>query len=183
MEDDMHTMTDRLGDIGGKLRERRTNSRIDHLDEENQRLRTELRSMRSTLDRERSDREEILDALKGKPKTVVKKKRGGLVRMAVIGGGAYVLGSRAGRERYEQIVAWARQMKDRGREATEDFKGDVVATAEGTGRRADTGSLTSGSGTAPITPGTTVSATTIKPTTKQDTDKGSGSTKSGAGNS
>jgi hypothetical protein len=168
MEDDMHTMTDRLGDFGGKLRERRTNSRIDHLDEENQRLRTELRSMRSTLDRERSDREEILDALKGKPKTVVKKKRGGLVRMAVIGGGAYVLGSRAGRERYEQIVTWARQMKDRGREATEDFKGDVVG---------------SGSGMAPITPGTTVSATTIKPTTKQDSDKGSGSTKSGAGNS
>jgi len=179
----MHTMTDRLGDIGGKLRERRTNSRIDHLDDENQRLRTELRSMRSTLDRERSDREEILDALKGKPKTVVKKKRGGLVRMAVIGGGAYVLGSRAGRERYEQIVSWARQLKDRGREATEDLKSDVVATAEATGRRYDSGSPTSASAgpgaASPTSTGATASATTIK----KDTDKGSGSTKSSAGGS
>jgi hypothetical protein len=177
----MHTMTDRLGDIGGKLRERRTNSRIDHLDDENQRLRTELRSMRSTLDRERSDREEILDALKGKPKTVVKKKRGGLVRMAVIGGGAYVLGSRAGRERYEQIVSWARQLKDRGREATEDLTSDVVASAEGTGRRYDAGSPTSASGpaTGPTSTGAPVSATT----TKKDTEKGSGSTKSSAGGS
>lgn len=150
----MHTMTDRLGDIGDKFRERRTTSKIDHLDDENHRLRTELNSMQSTLERERADRLEILDALKGKPKTVVKKKRGGLLRMAVIGGGAYVLGSRAGRERYEQIVDWAKQMKDRG-QAKDDYRTDVMAagdtrpgeTMTSTGGFGSAGSGTSGTAT------------------------------------
>lgn len=127
----MHTMTDRLGDVGDRLRERRSNSKVEHLDRENDRLRVELRSARSLLDQERSDRDEILDALKGRPKTVVKKKRGGLIRMVVIGGGAYVLGTRAGRARYEQIVDWAKRMKDRGRDATDDFRSDVVSAANG----------------------------------------------------
>lgn len=177
-----NTMTDRLGDIGGKLRERRTTSKLEHLDEENQRLRTELRSMRSSLDRERADREEILDALKGKPKTVVKKKRGGLVRLAVIGGGAYVLGSRAGRERYEQIVSWAKQMKDRGREVADDLTSDAVAATEASGPRNDLGSPAAGTGSSRT--GTTGPATTgpsATTTSKKDVDKGSGSTKSSAG--
>src|SRR5688500_11778804 len=110
--DDMNTMTERLGDVGERLRERRSNHKLEHLDRENDRLKLELRSIRSMLDKERSDREEILEALKDRPTTVVKKKRGGLVRMAVIGGGAYVLGTRAGRARYEQIVEWAKRMKD-----------------------------------------------------------------------
>ena len=158
----MHTMTDRLGDIGEKFRDRRTSNKLEHLDDENQRLRTELHSMRSLLDRERSDREEILEALKGKPKTVVKKKRGGLVRMAVIGGGAYVLGSRAGRERYEQIVNWAREMRDRGRDVTGDLKSDAMAATEGT------------------TSGTTMASTTHTPTTKGP-EKSPSSTKSTPG--
>lgn len=120
----MSTTMDRLGD---RLRERRSNNRIEHLDEENHRLRTELGSMRSLLDHERAERAEILDALKGQPRTVVKKKRGGLFRSIIIGGGAYLLGTRAGRERYEQIVEWARRMKDRGRDAADDLRTDVVA--------------------------------------------------------
>jgi hypothetical protein len=176
MEGAMHTMTDRLGDIGDKFRERRTSSKLEHLDEENQRLRTELRSMRSILDHERADREEILDALKGKPKTVVKKKRGGLVRMAVIGGGAYVLGSRAGRERYEQIVSWAKEMKERGRDVTGDLKSDAMTASEGTSAATSMPSTTpTTTSTTPTTKGPTVATTT---STTKGTDKGPGSTKS-----
>lgn len=127
----MHSMTDRLENMGGKLRERRSTSKIEHLDDENERLRMELRSMKSMLDQERSEREDILGALKGRPKTVVKKKRGGLIRMVVIGGGAYVLGTRAGRSRYEQIVEWAKSMKDRGRDTADDFRSDVVSAGNG----------------------------------------------------
>jgi hypothetical protein len=87
------------------------------------------------LDRERDDRDEILDALKGKPQTVVKKKRGGLLRMIVIGGGAYVLGARAGRERYNQLRDWANRMRDRARGTAEDLRDDIddaVATTSET---------------------------------------------------
>lgn len=161
----MHTMTDRLGDVGDRLRERRSNSKVEHLDRENDRLRVELRSARSLLDQERSDRDEILDALKGRPKTVVKKKRGGLIRMVVIGGGAYVLGTRAGRARYEQIVDWAKRMKDRGRDATDDFRSDVVSAANGekTAREGSPGADLDPIGSAgSATTGSTVSTKTEK---------------------
>ena len=133
----MHgTLTDRMSDIGDRMRERKTTGKIEHLDEENDRLRMELSSLRSLLDRERDDRNEILDALKGKPQTVVKKKRGGLLRMIVIGGGAYVLGARAGRERYNQLRDWANRMRDRARGAADDMRDDiddaVAATSEPT---------------------------------------------------
>jgi regulator of replication initiation timing len=132
----MHgTLTERMSDIGDRMRERRTTGRMEHLDEENDRLRMELSSLRSMLDRERDDRDEILDALKGKPQTVVKKKRGGLLRMIVIGGGAYVLGARAGRERYNQLRDWANRMRDRARGTAEDLRDDIddaVATTSET---------------------------------------------------
>jgi len=128
----MNTTMERLGD---RVRERRSSRRIENLDEENHRLRTELGSMRSLLDHERADRNEILDALKGQPRTVVKEKRGGLFRVIIIGGGAYVLGSRAGRERYEQIIEWGRRMRERGKEAVDDLQADV-GSAETTPDRA-----------------------------------------------
>lgn len=170
----MHTMTDRLGDVGDRLRERRSNSKLEHLDKENDRLRVELRSMKSMLDQERSDREEILDALKGQPKTVVKRKRGGLIRMVVIGGGAYVLGTRAGRARYEQIVDWARRMKDRGRDATDDFRSDVVSATNGE-KAAREGSPAAGFDQA----GSAGSATTGPTVTTKTEKKGAGSAKPG----
>lgn len=115
--------TERLGAV---LRDRRRARRIGHLDDENHRLRTELGSARSLLEREREDRLEILDVLKAQPKTVVRKKRGGLLRSLIVGGGAYLLGSRAGRERYNEIVGWARRMRDRAKETAD--RTDIATT-------------------------------------------------------
>jgi hypothetical protein len=126
-KEEVSAMSTTMARIGDRLRERRSNYRIEHLDEENHRLRTELGSMRSLLDHERAERAEILDALKDQPRRVVKQKRGGLLRSIVIGGGAYVLGSRAGRERYEQIVDWTRRMRDRGMDAANDLRADIVS--------------------------------------------------------
>ncbi len=36
-----------------------------------------------------------------------------LLRLVIVGGTAYVFGTKAGRERYEQIRTWASSMKDR----------------------------------------------------------------------
>lgn len=173
----MHAMTDRLGDVGDKLRERRSNQKMEHLDKENDRLRMELRSIRSMLDRERADRDEILHALKGQPKTVVKKKRGGLLRMVVIGGGAYVLGTRAGRARYEQIVDWAKRMKDRGRDATDDFRGEVVSAGNGEKTTRDDAPASAG-GFGSTGPGTTGSASTGSTVPAKTEKKDAGSAKS-----
>jgi hypothetical protein len=58
----------------------------------------------------------VLDALNraSERKTkVTAKPRGGLLRLVIVGGTAYVFGTKAGRDRYEQLRAWASSMKDR----------------------------------------------------------------------
>lgn len=90
--------------------------RIERLDEENDRLRTELRVTTSQLERERERQQDVLDALKraSERKTkVTAKPRGGLLRLVIVGGTAYVFGTKAGRDRYEQIRTWFSSMKDR----------------------------------------------------------------------
>jgi hypothetical protein len=90
--------------------------RVERLDEENDRLRTELRMTKSQLERERDREQDVLDALNraSERKTkVTAKPRGGLLRLVIVGGTAYVFGTKAGRDRYEQIRGWASSMKDR----------------------------------------------------------------------
>ncbi len=110
-------VADRVSDVADRMQTRRLESKRDTLDRDNDRLRTELRTIKQELDRERSARDELIDALKKGEGTVkadkvkVKtKKRGGLLRMLIIGGGAYVLGTRAGRVRYEQIKDKAQEV-------------------------------------------------------------------------
>jgi hypothetical protein len=116
------TMTKRIDDLTDRVRERRTTTKIQDLDRENHELRTEMRSLRAELDRQRSDRDELMDALKARRVTRVTKKRGGLVRTVVVGGGAYLLGAKAGRERYEQAMEWFHKMRNRGEDAMEDVR-------------------------------------------------------------
>ena len=76
----------------------------------------------SELDHERSEREEMRDLLRARPKTVKVRGRRPMLRVVVIGAGAYVLGARAGRERYDESLAWARSLRDR----VQDRAGDVA---------------------------------------------------------
>ncbi len=90
--------------------------RVERLDEENDRLRTELRMTTSQLERERDRQQDVLDALNraSERKTkVTAKPRGGLLRLVIVGGTAYVFGTKAGRDRYEQMRTWFSSMKDR----------------------------------------------------------------------
>jgi hypothetical protein len=90
--------------------------RVERLDEENDRLRTELRMTKSQLERERDRQQDVLDALNraSERKTkVTAKPRGGLLRLVIVGGTAYVFGTKAGRERYEQLRGWFSSMTDR----------------------------------------------------------------------
>lgn len=71
--------------------------------------------------------------------------RGGILRLAVIAGVAYVLGTRAGRERYDQIMDKAKSLKHQAHERLgERSNGD---SWEG---RASTSSTTSASVPAPL---------------------------------
>jgi len=106
-----------IGGLMDRAHERRAASKLASLDAENERLETQVRTLREQLD---AERDELRSALKAKPgKTKVKvKRRGGLIRTVAVGGAAYVLGAKAGRARYEQIRSWFRSMKERSTGAT-----------------------------------------------------------------
>ena len=112
-------VVERMNDLGDKARERRIESRMDKMDRENERLRGEVKILRDDLHEERGSLQQALEALQKRPEPVpktvkvVKKPRRTtrVVRTAIIGGGAYLLGTRAGRERYDQIMERVRSVK------------------------------------------------------------------------
>ena len=108
-------MAERMGDLGDRARGRMTETRLDKMDRENDRLKHEVRLLREDLHEERGSLQRALDALGRNEHVTVEtkapKRRGRIVRTIVIGGAAYLLGSRAGRERYDQIVGKLRAMK------------------------------------------------------------------------
>jgi hypothetical protein len=107
-------VTNRLSEAADTLRERRLRMKAESLDEQNREMKTEVRALRDELDHERDARAQMLDALQHiKPEKVKVKRRGGLLRLIVIGGTAYVLGAKAGRERYEEIRRWWSDMRER----------------------------------------------------------------------
>lgn len=119
-------MHDTLNDMTDRYRDRRMHARVNTLDRQNVRLRDEVTRLRSDLDDERSQREDLKQALHDKP-TVVKKT--GFIRLLLVGGTAYVLGTRDGRQRYDQIVAWVRSMRAKMERSADDAAADVTATA------------------------------------------------------
>jgi hypothetical protein len=109
-------MTERVSDIGERARGRMVENRLDKVDRENDRLKHEVRMLRDDLQEERGALQRALDALARDEHVTVttkgRKRRGRFLRIIAIGGGAYLLGARAGRERYEQIVDKAKGLKD-----------------------------------------------------------------------
>ena len=122
MRDSTQTMT-------GRVKERWGAARINSLDRQNMRLRDEVSQLKTRLEDERSETEDLKDALRSSPKVVKVKKRGGFLRVVVIGGAAYVLGTRAGRERYDQLVDWARSMRSKMERKADEVASDVEDTA------------------------------------------------------
>ena len=140
----MQTMT-------GRVKERWDGARINSLDRQNMRLRDEVSHLKTRLDDERSETEDLKDALRSSPKVVKVKKRGGFLRVAVIGGAAYVLGTRAGRERYDQLVEWARTMRSKMERDADEVASDMEDTGS---QMSATGSTMTSRATGPTTPRT-----------------------------
>ncbi len=122
-------MTGKVDGLTDRMRARMTEARLGNLDRDNVRLRGEVAVLRSELDHERSEREELRDLLRAKPKTVKVRGKRSMLRVVVIGAGAYVLGARAGRERYDEILAWARSLRDRAQDRAGDAAGEMADRA------------------------------------------------------
>ena len=119
-----------MREAGSMLKERWLDRRVEKLSRENDKLRDELDELKHDLDAEQGRTKETLTALS-------KARRPGRLKWIVLAGGAYVLGAKAGRARYEQLKDWVRSV------ARQDGNGSV-----GTSTRATTtGATTTGAGT------------------------------------
>ena len=124
------SMTGMIDGLTERVRSRATETRVGNLGREDSRLRSENTLLRSELDHERSEREDLRDVLRARPKTVRVKVKRPVLRLAVVGTAAYILGARAGHERYDEILGWAKSLFERARR-------DTNGLAAGVERRAD----------------------------------------------
>ncbi|MBA3738217.1 MAG: hypothetical protein H0W97_06585 [Actinobacteria bacterium] len=117
-------------DAKSMVKERWLDHRVEKLAKENDELREAVSELREDLDDAQGRSKETLAALS---KTT---RRPGRMKWLVLAGGAYVLGAKAGRARYEQIRGWARSVTQ------QNGNGNSAATDMTTGT---TGTTTTGS--------------------------------------
>jgi len=115
-----------LGDVSDRIQEKRLHGKVEDLSEENVRLRAQVDMLSGDLKHERDEHEQLLDLLKARPSKVKVKRRGGLLRLVAIGGAAYILGAKAGKERYERIRGWFAGMQERAAGASEEAMSSVT---------------------------------------------------------
>jgi hypothetical protein len=96
---EMTTMKDRF-------RRQLADARLQRIEGRKRDLDARIERLKGELSAEREAREELASLVKdvGSP-----KKKVGLIRLAVIGAAAYILGARAGRQRYQQIMLKLRE--------------------------------------------------------------------------
>jgi hypothetical protein len=117
-----HGITDRVDRLTESAKGRVAASRRDKLDKDNERLRAEVKLLRDDLQEERASSKQMAKGLK--------QRRPRILRTMVIAGGAYLLGCKAGRERYEQIVSKVGSALRSVRESVRDDRSDVWNMAE-----------------------------------------------------
>lgn len=109
------------------VKERWLDHRVEKLAKENDQLREAVEELREDLDDAQGRSQDTLKALS-------KTRRPGRMKWLVLAGGAYVLGAKAGRARYEQIRGWARSVTQQ----NGDGNGIVTDTTTGTTNATDT---------------------------------------------
>jgi hypothetical protein len=125
------------------VKNRRIEERNDRMERDIERLRVENQTLKEEIDRDRDRLSKVLGSLESttakagsKPHRIRR-----LITLTATAGGAYVVGTRAGRERYEQIRQWWSQMQDRSplsdaREAGQEWVDRAGSAVEDAGARA-----------------------------------------------
>src|SRR5262245_541945 len=134
MTEEAVQMRDVMQQMRGRAKDRRGVARMKSLDQQNMRLRDEVSHLRTRLEDDRAEVEDLKDALKSSPKVVTVKKRTGLFRLAIVGGTAYLLGTRAGRERYDRFMGWVRSMRSKMMRSADEAPDTETPTSQMTTR-------------------------------------------------
>ncbi|HEX6230433.1 MAG TPA: hypothetical protein VF029_01830 [Actinomycetota bacterium] len=133
------TVLERVRGLKDEARLRTLDARMSRADRDRDRLRLENEALRERLQAAAEERSRWLDTIEGLSRTRGAKPRGRLGRIVVLvgaAGSAYVLGAKAGRERYEQIRTWWRDLRSR---AVQEGEGMAEPTAGSGASRTPTG--------------------------------------------
>jgi hypothetical protein len=171
-------------------------ARLDKADRDRDRLKTENEILKARLDgttEERARWMEAIDELTARPDDVtVKIKKHRLRRLFVLGaaaGSAYVIGAKAGRERYEQLRSWFDGMRHRGEDASWADSpgmasmppGESSGTPNATGSSYGSSSTGSGSNTGSSTPTSSSGGSAQATGTSKSSGSSTGSSSSSKG--
>jgi vacuolar-type H+-ATPase subunit I/STV1 len=132
-------LNDTMTSLATRMRMERASRRAASLERRRRDLQEQVDGLRSELTHERETRQELSQLLE-KMEDANMSNGHPILRMLVVGGVAYVLGAKAGRGRYEQIVAKGRELRDQLRGAIDDG-----AEAEGSSASPALGRTTTGS--------------------------------------
>lgn len=120
------------------VKERLLDRRVEKLSRENEELRHAVEDLRNDLDTEHDRSKEALEALSKA------RRKPGRMKWLVLAGGAYVLGAKAGRQRYEQMRTWVRSMTQRNGQAEDGTAGMGTTMSTGTSASTPTSTPTTG---------------------------------------
>jgi len=125
----MMDLKDRASSITDSAKQRLAERHAESLERENERLKVENTSLRDQTDRDRDRMERILDSLDDATASPKKHRIRRLMTLSVAAGSAYVLGAKAGRERYDQIRTWWAERRNQGVDRMNEWGEDVTARA------------------------------------------------------
>jgi hypothetical protein len=98
-----------------RMQAKRADLRARVLDRQRRRLDHQVEDLKVELDREREARRQLAGMMSDMEGRSMRSR--GTLRLLIVGGVAYVLGAKAGRGRYEEIMTKGREMRDRMRGA------------------------------------------------------------------
>jgi hypothetical protein len=120
-------MADAINSMADRWRGERRDMERRMSDGRRRRLREKLDSTHEELEREREARRALAEVLE---KIDHRRRSRGFLRLVIIGGGAYLLGSRAGRERYDQVMAKVGEARQSLMQRIEDMRSKAMEQAQ-----------------------------------------------------
>ena len=138
-------ITDRIGNLRDGVHGRRLEGKLNDAQRENVRWKTEARVLRDEVRDDHGDLSKVLSAIEQSNARQPRHRLRRIVTLVAAAAGAYVMGAKAGRQRYDEISAAWHKMVRNGRSAAGDIQEGVDGLVEEAqsagGRMSDAGQV------------------------------------------
>lgn len=122
-------LMDRASNARQTLQRTRLEDKMQDATRESERLRMENEALRETARRDRNEADRLLDVIEHAGALTAAGRRHrvrGALFLGAVAAGAYVMGTKAGRGRYEQLAAWWRKTRSTGARRLADVRDELA---------------------------------------------------------